>query len=61
MTNEDLIQNGSRNMVVGSSTVTKWIRHFVCAATFSEIAMRDKLGMMHLQLKAGMVGTRNPD
>jgi len=34
---------------------------FFCAAIFSEIAMKDKPGMMHLQLKVGIVGTRNAD
>ena len=58
---EDLIHNGLRNMVVGLSIVTRFIKPFVCAAIFSEIAMKDKLGMMHLQLKVGIVGTRNAD
>jgi hypothetical protein len=44
---EDLIQDGLMNMVVGLSIVTRCIRPFVCAATFLEIAMRVKLGMMH--------------
>jgi len=48
-------------MVVGLSIVTRFIKPFVCAAIFSEIAMKDKLGMMHLQLKVGIVGTRNAD
>ena len=44
------------NKVVGSSIVTKCVRPFVCAAIFSEITMRDKLGVIHLQLMAGTVG-----
>jgi hypothetical protein len=41
-TNKDLIRYGSRNMVVGSSTSTRWIKTFVCAANILEIAIRDK-------------------
>ena len=43
--------------MVGLSIVTRFIKPFICA----EIAMKDKLGMMHLQLKVGIVGTRNAD
>jgi hypothetical protein len=44
---EYLIHNDLMNMVVGLSIATRCIRPFVCAATFLEIAMRAKLGMMH--------------
>jgi hypothetical protein len=44
---KDLIQNGLMNMVVGLSVVTRCIRPFVCAASFLEIAMMVKLGMIH--------------
>jgi hypothetical protein len=58
---EYLIHNDLMNMVVGLSIATRCIRPFVCAATFLEIAMRAKLGMMHSWLIDGMVGTRNAD
>jgi len=55
---EDLIQTGLKIMVVGLSIVTRCIRPFVCVVIFSEIIMRDKLGVMHLELMVGTVGTR---
>ena len=38
------------NMVVCLSIVTGCIRPFVCAATFPEITIRDKMGAMHLEI-----------
>ena len=37
---------------------TKCKRPSVCVAIFSDITVRCKLGVTHLQLKVGMVGTR---
>jgi len=44
--------------MIGYSIVRRWINVFVYTAIYSEIVMRAKMGMMHLQKMVGMALTK---